>query len=85
MDPAKPYTTNIVVKGKHELVADEPTSLGGVDEGPDPYSLLLSALGACTNITTAMYARRKNIKLERIETRLKISKIHRGLFGVLES
>ena len=37
-----------IMAGSHMLGADEPVELGGRDTGPDPYELLLSALGACT-------------------------------------
>ena len=36
----------IVEAGKHRFLADEPLAGGGDDAGPNPYELLLAALGA---------------------------------------
>jgi len=62
--------------GRHTLRADEPVASGGTDSGPDPYALLLAALGACTSMTLRMYADRKGWPLERISVRLSQTHIH---------
>jgi uncharacterized OsmC-like protein len=60
----------------HELVADEPASLGGTDTGPTPYDYLLAALGGCTAMTLRMYADRKGWPLESVTVRLSQDRIH---------
>jgi uncharacterized OsmC-like protein len=62
--------------GRHVLVADEPRGAGGGDAGPDPYSLLLAALGACTSMTLRLYADRKGWPLEGISVRLDHERIY---------
>ena len=53
------YST-VIRSGNHNLMADEPPERGGMDAGPRPTDLLLSALAACTCITLRMYAERKS-------------------------
>ncbi len=70
----KGYRTEILSAG-HALVADEPVSVGGTDTGPNPYGLLLAALGACTTITLRMYGNRKEWPLEGIQVALRHQKV----------
>ncbi len=68
--------TQRIRAGRHEFVADEPASVGGNDDGPTPYDLLLAALGTCTSMTLRMYAERKELALDHVAVRLRHSKIH---------
>jgi putative redox protein len=62
--------------GPHHFVSDEPAAYGGADAGPNPYDLLLAALGACTSMTITVYARRKQWPLERVIIRLSHASVH---------
>jgi putative redox protein len=65
-----------ITAGAHRLVADEPVASGGADSGPNPYDLLLAALGACTAMTLRLYAERKALPLDRVTVKLRHAKIH---------
>ena len=62
--------------GRHHLTADEPVAAGGMDRGPDPYNLLLAALGSCMSMTIALYARTKKWPLETVVIRLSHSRVY---------
>jgi uncharacterized OsmC-like protein len=65
-----------ITAGGHQLIADEPKEVGGTDEGPSPYELLLAALGACTVMTLKMYVERKKLPITDVEVSLTFDRIH---------
>ncbi|MCP4073522.1 MAG: OsmC family protein [Hyphomicrobiales bacterium] len=67
---------NLATAGKHRLLADEPKSVGGNDQGPTPYDFLSIALGACTNMTMRMYADFKKLDVGKISVHVEHNKIH---------
>ncbi len=58
------------------FTTDEPHALGGDDAGPDPYTLLLAALGSCISMTVNLYARRKQWPVETVTVRLRQNRMH---------
>ena len=66
----------LIVGGRHRILADEPTSVGGLDSGLSPYDLLLAALGSCTAMTVRLYADRKGLPLTGVSVDLVHSRIH---------
>ena len=65
-----------ITNGRHVWRADEPVDLGGDDSGPNPYDLLLGSLAACTTITLALYAKRKNIELTSLSAEYSYDRVH---------
>ncbi len=54
--------------------ADEPVDVGGLGSGPSPYELVAAGLGACTAMTTRLYAQRKGWPLERVRVSVRHEK-----------
>ena len=73
--PVKGFRTDVEVGG-HHLVVDEPAAVGGADEGPTPYEMLLAGLGACTAMTLRIYADKRSWPLERAHISLRHRKVH---------
>lgn len=67
---------NQVMSGSHQMLADEPKSVGGLDSGPSPYDYLSIALGTCTSMTLRMYADRKGWDLGRVSVQVDHDKVH---------
>ena len=66
---------HLVVTERHAFVVDEPPEEGD-GLGPDPYELLLAALGSCTAMTLRLYADRKGWPLESVRVELSHQRVH---------
>jgi uncharacterized OsmC-like protein len=66
--PGTTYQTRIDT-GDLALIGDEPIESGGDGLGPNPYELLLAALGHCTVLTILLYARRKGWPVDGVSVR----------------
>ena len=69
------FQQEIIARG-HRLIADEPVEVGGLGSGPNPYDLLLAALGGCTAMTLRLYADLKKLPLVGTRVRLSTNKIY---------
>jgi uncharacterized OsmC-like protein len=49
---------------KHAVVIDEPTNLGGTDQGMNPVELVLGGLGGCLTVLAAMLAPKYEVELK---------------------
>ena len=49
--------------GEHKVVIDEPTTLGGTNQGPNPVELVLAGLGGCINVLVSSFARLHGVEL----------------------
>ena len=58
--------------GRHHFVVDEGPHVGGDDEGPNPYQLVLAGLVQCTAATLRMYANRKGWALGEVKVRARL-------------
>lgn len=74
-----------IITESNSWYADEPKNEGGNDSAPSPFQLLLSALGACTTMTSRIYARKKGYDFGNLEVDLDFSKkpsTREGAIGV---
>lgn len=51
----------------HEVIMDQPVSVGGTDEGPTPIDAFLATIGSCLGTISRMVAKQQGIKLEKME------------------
>lgn len=79
----KGYETAVAIRN-FNLVVDEPESLGGTDQGPNPVELVLAALGVCQEIVYSTYATLLNIPIDRLHIAVSGDLDPRGFFGVAD-
>jgi uncharacterized OsmC-like protein len=51
------------IRGK-QVIIDEPQSLGGTDQGPNPVEILLASLGGCINVLVTGFAQLHGVELK---------------------
>jgi putative redox protein len=56
-----------VTNNEHSIIADEPISVGGTNQGFTPMELLQVSLASCSSITVRMYATRKKWDVQAID------------------
>jgi putative redox protein len=69
----KEHYRTVLTSDTNQIIADEPVSVGGTDQGFSPDELLASSLAACTAITLRMYADRKQFKLDQIDVEVSVT------------
>lgn len=61
-----------------QLTADEPTDIGGSDQGPSALELLAASLASCTAVTMEMYASHKGWDIGDVEVEAQFTPADRG-------
>ena len=54
------------VNGRHTIITDEPTALGGTDYGPAPHELLAASLAACVSTMIVTYANARDLDVSEL-------------------
>lgn len=65
------YTTRII---GHDILVDAPPEKGGTGNYIRPHEMLEAALAACINISIRMEARKKDIRLDHVETKVELNR-----------
>ena len=58
-----------VSAGRFELIVDEPESVGGTDQGPQPTELLLASIASCFTLAMAYSADKRGMELAGLRVR----------------
>src|SRR5699024_9948335 len=67
---------SIVKAGRHELIVDEGSQVGGNDEGPNPLQYMLIALAGCENVVAHAVAKEMAFDLQGLTFDIAASSTH---------
>src|SRR3954465_4118517 len=74
--------TSISIRDFSTLIVDEPKSLGGTDEGPNPVEYVLAALTSCTSVMIALISKEKKFSFQGVDFKNNGILDLQGLMGV---
>ncbi len=78
----KGLQTSINIRNFETIIVDEPKSLGGTDEGPNPVELVLAGLSSCASVMIAFIAKEQNFSYADVKFKNEGTLDLRGLQGV---
>ncbi|QBP42731.1 OsmC family protein [Paenisporosarcina antarctica] len=59
--------TSISIREFSPLIVDEPKSLGGTDEGPNPVEYVLAGLSSCTSVMIGIISKEKSFSYQGVD------------------
>lgn len=74
--------TEISIRDFAPFKVDEPTNLGGKNEGPNPVEFVLAGLSSCTSVMISIIAKEQGFTYEAAEFKNEGTLDLRGLMGV---
>jgi uncharacterized OsmC-like protein len=77
-------TKTVVAARDFEFVVDEPSSLGGTDDGPNPVEYLIGAWAGCLNVVVHTVGEERGIDLESVSIAIEGDLDPRKFLGVDE-
>jgi uncharacterized OsmC-like protein len=70
-----------LTSGKFSMIIDEPTQMGGTDQGPTPVQVLLMSLAGCLHVTGHEVAKQKGMTLRGIKIHIEGTMNPNAFFG----
>ncbi|WP_089828151.1 OsmC family protein [Halogranum amylolyticum] len=77
-------TKTVVEAREFEFVVDEPPSLGGTNDGPNPVEYLIGAWAGCLNVVVHTVGEERGIDLERVKIAIEGDLDPRKFLGIDE-